>query len=82
MAHSMPTLTSRPLRNGIRNGEPHVIDLRRDGDIHVITMNNGPNMIDPSWQVRMLKVLDVVEADSEGNAGLVITGEGKFSAIA
>lgn len=55
-----------------------MIDLDRDGDIHVVTMNNGPNMIDPSWQARMLEVLDAVEADCEGNAGLVLTGEGKF----
>ncbi|MEO1936083.1 MAG: enoyl-CoA hydratase/isomerase family protein, partial [Myxococcales bacterium] len=45
---------------------------------HVITMNNGSNMIDPTWQKRMLEVLDTVEAESEGNAGLVITGDGKF----
>jgi len=55
-----------------------VIELTRDGDIHVITMNNGPNMIDPTWQRRMLEVLDTVEAESLGNAGLVITGDGKF----
>jgi enoyl-CoA hydratase/carnithine racemase len=55
-----------------------VIELTRDGDIHVITMNNGSNMIDPTWQKRMLEVLDTVEAESEGNAGLVITGDGKF----
>ncbi len=55
-----------------------MIELTRDGDIHVITMNNGPNMIDPTWQRRMLEVLDTVEAESLGNAGLVITGDGKF----
>ena len=55
-----------------------MIELTRDGDIHVITMNNGSNMIDPTWQKRMLEVLDTVEAESEGNAGLVITGDGKF----
>jgi enoyl-CoA hydratase/carnithine racemase len=55
-----------------------VIDLSRDGDIHVVTLCNGPNMIDPTWQTRMLEVLDAVEADCEGNAGLVLAGEGKF----
>jgi enoyl-CoA hydratase/carnithine racemase len=55
-----------------------MIDLTRDGAIHVVTMNNGPNMIDPEWQTRMLEVLDEVEAGCEGDAGLVLTGEGKF----
>ncbi|MAE94465.1 MAG: enoyl-CoA hydratase [Deltaproteobacteria bacterium] len=41
-------------------------------------MNHGPNMIDPPWQARMLEVLDTVEADCEGDAGLVLTGQGKF----
>jgi hypothetical protein len=43
-----------------------VIELSRDGDIHVVTLNNGPNMIDPAWQARMLEILDAVEADCEG----------------
>lgn len=55
-----------------------VIELSKDGDIHVITMNNGPNMIDLQWQARMLEVLDTVEADCEGDGGLVLTGAEKF----
>ena len=55
-----------------------MIDLRRDGAIHVVTLNDGPNTIDPKWQARMLEVLDAVEADCDGEAGLVLTGEGKF----
>lgn len=55
-----------------------MIDLRRDGAIHVVTLNDGPNTIDPTWQARMLEVLDAVEADCDGDAGLVLTGEGKF----
>jgi len=55
-----------------------MIDLRRDGAIHVVTLNQGPNVIDPAWQARMLEVLGAVEADCEGDAGLVLTGEGKF----
>jgi len=54
------------------------MDLTRDGDIHVVTLNHGPNMIDPAWQARMLDMLDAVEADCEGDAALVLTGEGKF----
>ena len=41
-------------------------------------MNNGPNMVDPDWQARMLEMLDTVEGDCDGAAGLVLTGEGKF----
>lgn len=55
-----------------------MIELSKDGDIHVLTLNNGPNIIDPDWQVRMLEALDSIEADCEGRSGLVITGEGKF----
>lgn len=54
-----------------------MIELRREGAIHIATMNNGPNMVDPDWQKRMLEILDAVEADSEGEAGFVLTGEGK-----
>lgn len=55
-----------------------MIELSRDGAIHVVTLNNGPNMVEPDWQARMLEVLDAVESDCEGDAGLVLTGEGKF----
>lgn len=55
-----------------------MIDLRKTGSIHVITLNDGPNLIGPAWQRRMLEVLDAVAADCEGEAGLVLTGEGKF----
>jgi enoyl-CoA hydratase/carnithine racemase len=55
-----------------------MIQLDRDGEIHVVTMNHGQNVVDPAWQAQMLEVLAAVEADCEGNAGLVLTGEGKF----
>jgi enoyl-CoA hydratase/carnithine racemase len=55
-----------------------MIDLERDGAIHVVTLDNGPNTIDPAWQDRMLEVLDAVEADCDGDAGMVLTGKGKF----
>jgi enoyl-CoA hydratase/carnithine racemase len=55
-----------------------MIELTKDGDVHVITMNNGPNVIEPDWQARMIEVLDAVEADCQGNAGLVLTGKEKF----
>jgi enoyl-CoA hydratase/carnithine racemase len=55
-----------------------MIDCSREGAIYVVTLNNGPNLIDPVWQTRMLEVLDAVETDCEGDTALVITGAGKF----
>ena len=55
-----------------------MIDYKREGAIHIVTMNAGPNVINPDWQTRMLEVLDLVEKDAEGDAGLVLCGEGKF----
>ncbi len=55
-----------------------MIDHTRDGAIHIVTLNAGPNVINPDWQTRMLEVLEIVENDCEGEAGLVLTGEGKF----
>lgn len=55
-----------------------MIEHERDGAIHIVTLNAGPNTIDPAWQARMLEVLDTVESDCEGESGLVLTGEGKF----
>ncbi|MDP6979975.1 MAG: enoyl-CoA hydratase/isomerase family protein [Myxococcota bacterium] len=55
-----------------------MIDLERDGAIHVVTLNDGPNTVYPEWQERMLEVLAAIEADCEGDAGMVLTGHGKF----
>ena len=55
-----------------------MIKHERDGRVHVVTMDNGPNMVDPDFQARLLEVLDAVEADSDGEAGMVLTGTGKF----
>ena len=55
-----------------------MIDHERDGAIHVVTLDDGPNTIYPEWQARMIEILDAVEADCEGEAGLVLTGTGKF----
>ena len=55
-----------------------MIDYKREEALHILTMNAGPNVVNPDWQARMLELLDVVEQDAEGEAGLVLTGEGKF----
>jgi enoyl-CoA hydratase/carnithine racemase len=55
-----------------------MIDYEKDGGIHIVTMNNGANMICLDWQNRMLEILDTVEADCGQGAALVLTGVEKF----
>lgn len=55
-----------------------MIESTRDGDIRVITLTDEKNVIHPEWQKRMLDALDEALADVDGQAGLVLTGTGKF----
>lgn len=55
-----------------------MIDYHKDGDLHLVTMNNGQNTICPDWQQRMLEILDSVESDCGQGASLVLTGVDKF----
>ena len=55
-----------------------MIDYKKDGDLHLVTMNNGQNTICPDWQQRMLEILDSVESDCGQGASLVLTGVDKF----
>jgi enoyl-CoA hydratase/carnithine racemase len=55
-----------------------LIDLTREGELFIVRLNAGPNTIGPAWQARMLEVLDTIESDCAGDAGLVLTGDGKF----
>ena len=55
-----------------------MIELEKDGNIHVATMNNKENMISPQWQDRMLEILDIVESDCAAGAAMVLIGEDKF----
>ena len=55
-----------------------MIDHTKDGAIHVVTMNAGPNLICPDWQAKMLEILDAVESDCGQGAALVLTGVEKF----
>jgi Delta3-Delta2-enoyl-CoA isomerase len=50
----------------------------KDGDVHVLTMQNGENTIDLDFLAALTEHLDAVEADAEGPGALVLTGEGKF----
>ena len=55
-----------------------MIEFEKDGDLFVVTMNNGPNMICPEWQDRMLELLDTLEGDCPAGTAMVITGVDKF----
>ncbi|MEP4146976.1 MAG: enoyl-CoA hydratase/isomerase family protein [Halioglobus sp.] len=55
-----------------------MIDYTKEGDLHLVTMNAGPNVICPEWQQRMLDILDTVEADCGKGAALILIGEDKF----
>ena len=55
-----------------------MIDHKREGDLHIVTLNDGANMVTPAWQTRFIEILDAAEADSDGNAGLVLTGTEQF----
>jgi enoyl-CoA hydratase/carnithine racemase len=54
-----------------------VIDLERDGDVHVLHMRAGENRFNRGFIEALFAALDEVER-SEGPAALVTTGEGKF----
>jgi enoyl-CoA hydratase/carnithine racemase len=57
---------------------PPKIACDRQGDVHIVRMYDDTNSIDPEFVGTMNAVLDAVEAESAGNAGMVLTGEGKF----
>ncbi len=54
-----------------------MIDYERDGALHLVTLANGPNMIDPDFQKRLLEVLDEIEGNCEGDAAMILTGQEK-----
>jgi enoyl-CoA hydratase/carnithine racemase len=55
-----------------------VINLCKDGDVYILTMNNDANTICQDWQEQMLKALDEMENNSGKGTALLMTGEGKF----
>ena len=55
-----------------------IVDLKREGDIYILTMQSGENRFNPSFIGDMNQALDQVERSS-GPAGLVtVGGEEKF----
>jgi enoyl-CoA hydratase/carnithine racemase len=55
-----------------------MIEITRDGDVHIITMNDGQNTVKPALVEAINDALDKVEADTQGPGALVLTGAGKF----
>lgn len=55
-----------------------VFELNRDGVVHVLTMNDGQNLMDASFFDEFDAMLGEVEAESAADAALVLTGTGKF----
>ena len=55
-----------------------MIELDKQGEIYVATMNNEQNAICPEWQARMQEILSVMESDHGAGTALVLTGQEKF----
>ena len=55
-----------------------MIEYQKDGDMHIVTLNNEENAICLDWQTRILEILDTVEGDCTNGSCLVMAGEGKF----
>ncbi|MEH6592265.1 MAG: enoyl-CoA hydratase/isomerase family protein [Halioglobus sp.] len=55
-----------------------MIDYKKHGNIHLLTMSDGPNMICADWHSRMFEILDIIEADCGKGAAMVLTGQDKF----
>jgi enoyl-CoA hydratase/carnithine racemase len=54
-----------------------MIELERNGDVHVLRMVAGENRFNATFMAALNQALDDVQ-DAEGPAALVTTGEGKF----
>jgi len=55
-----------------------MIDYSKQGELHLVTLNEGQNTISPEWQQRMLDILDRIEGDCGRGSALVLTGVDKF----
>jgi enoyl-CoA hydratase/carnithine racemase len=55
-----------------------VIDLFKDGDIYILTMNNDAKTICLDWQQQMLTALNEMENNCGKGTALIMTGEEKF----
>jgi enoyl-CoA hydratase/carnithine racemase len=55
-----------------------MIDLRKDGDIYILTLDNKDNTICLKWQEKILVALDEMEKNYHKGTALVMTGKDKF----
>lgn len=55
-----------------------MINLCKDGDVYILTMNNNANTICLDWQEQMLEALNEMENNCGKGTALIMTGEGKF----
>ena len=55
-----------------------MFELNRHGAVHVLTMNDGQNLMDSDFFNEFDAMLDHVEAASSTDAALVLTGAGKY----
>jgi enoyl-CoA hydratase/carnithine racemase len=51
-----------------------MIEYQKEGDLHLITMKEDSTSICPTWQQRMLELLDSIEANCGPGSALVLTG--------
>ena len=51
-----------------------MIEYHKEGDLHLITMKEGSTSICPTWQHRMLEILNSIEANCGPGSALVLTG--------
>lgn len=55
-----------------------MIEHAREGNVHVVTLGDDANLINPAFVARLHEALDAVDAASNGPSGLILTGRGKF----
>lgn len=55
-----------------------MLELEKDGNLHIVTMNNHENRVCPEWQDKMLEILDTLESDCGAGTAMVMIGQEKF----
>ena len=55
-----------------------MIEHAREGNVHVVTLGDDANLINPAFVARLHEALDAVDAARNGPSGLLLTGRGKF----
>lgn len=55
-----------------------MIELTREGNVHLLDLGDDTNLIDPPFVTRLHEALDRIEVASDGPGALVMTARGKF----